>query len=353
MAEFTPKPVYPNQCVCPSGDQFIDWVRQEVNSFGGGSTYLDLDLFGVAEDILSGSAPERNIVAFNAVISWRAKKQEEIMALANELVEREIIPQSAVHSPIQLLPISQEAYQNRMLLVKLVPELLERFEIPETKDELQIKFNAPLYWFAIVLSRARREAPFSCELKKVIGALVDLGIAKVPDAWEKDEWISKMTADTELKEESLYLGEDEITERLTKLKPYFGWRLPPYNVCEATENTNTEADTEAVVVVTKDLDGGEEPADLAVGFADIGDVPGGAGGGTGGGTERGMGGGTGARGMLRDIALVITLSVLYIMLSGAEMPLAFRQGVERMAGRARYWTDSIGEEILTLASSSE
>ncbi|CAZ85984.1 unnamed protein product [Tuber melanosporum] len=353
MTEFTPKQVYPNQCVCPTGDQFIDWVRQEVNSFGGGSTYLDLDLFGVAEDILSGSAVERNIVAFNAVISWRVKVQEEIMALANELVEREIIPESAVHSPIQLLPISQEAYQNRMTLVKLVPELLERFEIPESKDELQIKFNAPLYWFAIVLSRARREAPFKCELKKVMGALVDLGIAKVPEGWEKDEWISKMTVDTELKEETLYLGEDEITKRLTKLKPYLGWRLPPYNVFKAAENTKAEADSEAVVVVTKDLDGGEEPADLAVGFADIEDVSEGAGGGAGEGAGEGAGGGTGTRGILRDIVLVITLSVLYIMLSGVEMPLAFRQGIERMAGRVRYWTDSIGEEILMLASSPE
>ena len=93
MAEFTPKPVYTNLCVCPSDEKFKDWIRQEVTSFGGGSTYMDLDLFNLAEDILEGTAVESNIVAFNAVIAWRAKKQDENMALVNQLVELEIIPE--------------------------------------------------------------------------------------------------------------------------------------------------------------------------------------------------------------------------------------------------------------------
>ncbi|PWW78186.1 hypothetical protein C7212DRAFT_281114 [Tuber magnatum] len=346
MREFTPKEVYPHQCVCPTGDEFVEWIRQEVHSFGGGSTYLDLDLFSVAKDILSGTAVERNVVALNAVIAWRAKKQNEIMDLVKQLVEREIIPESAAHSPIQLLPISKEAFENRQILTKLVPELLTRFEIPDTEDELQTKFNAPLYWFAIVLSRARRETPFMCELKKVVGVLVDLGIANVPSQWDKDEWISKMTADTELKGETLYLGEDEITKDLVKLKPFFGWRLPPYDVCEVPKDPEREpepeAEAEAVVVVTKDLDGGEElEGSAVVGFAHVEDGKGG-----------GEGGGARKRGMLRDIGLIIALIVLYVLFSGVGTRLAPWQGIERITRRVRYWTSPIEEEILTLAPSS-
>jgi len=303
---------------------------------------MDLDIFNLAEDILSGTAVESNIVAFNAVIAWRVEKQNEIMALVNQLVERDIIPESAAHSPIQLLPISKAAYQNRMTMIKLVPELLDRFEIPEAEDELQTKFNAPLYWFAIVLARARLEAPFKCELRKVMGALVDLGIAKVPTQWEKDEWVSKMTADTELEKETMYLGADEITKDLIKRKPYFGWRLPPYDVCEVTEEAEAEAEAkEAVVVVTRDLDSGEEHGDsTAVGFADI--------------EDRKRGGarvGAATRGVLRDIGLIVTLFALFIMVNG--MPLAFLVEIERMLGRVGYWTKSIGKETLTLTSSPE
>lgn len=306
---------------------------------------MDLDIFNLAEDILMGTAVESNVIAFNNVIAWRTKKQDEIMVLVKELVERDIIPESAAYSPIRLLPISKAAYQNRMTMIKLVPELLNRFEIPEGEDELQTKFNAPLYWFAIVLARARLEAPFKCELKKVVSALADLGIAKVPDSWEKDEWISKMTADTELQEETLYLGEDEITKDLIKRKPYFGWRLPPYDVCETTEAE------EAKVVVTRDPDGDEEHGDsgdsgdsTTVGFADIEDRKiGGKGGARVGG---------GIRGVLRDFGLLITLFVLFIMLNGAEMP-AFLGEIEGMLGRMGYWASSIREGELTLTSLPE
>ncbi|CUS10322.1 unnamed protein product [Tuber aestivum] len=349
MGEFTPKAIYPGQCVCPTGDEFIEWIRQEVHSFGGGSTYLDLDLFSVAKDILSGTAVERNIVALNAVISWRTRKQNEIMDLVKKLVEREIIPESVVNSPIQLLPISKAAFQNRLVVTKLVPELLTMFEIPDTEDELQTKFNAPLYWFAIVLSRARHEMPFMCDLKKVVSALGDLGIAKVPTQWEKDEWISKITADTELEAETLYLGEDEVTKDLVKLKPFFGWRLPPYDVCEVTKNTGPEA--EAVVVLTEDLDGGDELGDLAVvGFPRLED--GKERGGEGGGEGRTQGGVI-TRGALRDIGLVISLIMLCILLGGVEMPMTPWQGIGGMVGRVRHWTNSVGGEILMLASTPE
>ncbi|PUU80687.1 hypothetical protein B9Z19DRAFT_1078748 [Tuber borchii] len=342
MAEFTPKPVYTNLCVCPSDEKFKDWVRQEVRSFGGGSTYMDLDLFNLAEDILAGTAVESNIIAFNAVIAWREKKQDEIKALVDQLVELEIIPESAAHSPIQLLPISKAAYQNRVTMIKLVPELLDKFEIPETEDELQTKFNAPLYWFAIVLAKARHETPFKCDLKKVMGALVDLEIAKVPSQWGKDEWISKMTRDTELQGETLYLGADEITKDLIKRKPYFGWRLPPYDVYEATEEAEPK---EAAVVTTRDLDGGDELGELATaGFGDIEDRKIGG--------QRGAREGAGARGVLRDIGLVIVLFVLFIMVGGVEMPSDFLGGIERVLGRVGYRASSIGE-ILTLTSSPE
>jgi len=340
MTEFSPRAVYPDLSVCPADEKFKDWVRQEVSSFGGGSTYMDLDIFNLAEDILEGTAIESNIVAFNSVIAWRTKKQDEIMALVNQLVELDIIPESAAHSPIQLLPISKAAYHNRVTMIKLVPELLDRFEIPEAQDELQTKFNAPLYWFAIVLARSRLEAPFKCELKKVMSALVDLGIAKVPKPWEKDEWISKMTADTELQDETLYLGADEITKDMIKRKPYFGWRLPPYDVCEVTEGTEDEA-KEAAVVVTRDLDDDEEHEDsTTVGFADIGD------------RKRG-GTRAGVRGTLRDIGLVITMLAFFIMLNGAEGPFALLGGIERVLRRVGYWTSSIGKEKLTLTSSQD
>lgn len=306
---------------------------------------MDLDIFNLAEDILEGTAIESNIVAFNAVIAWRTKKQDEIMALVNHLVELEIIPESAAHSPIQLLPISKAAYQNRVTMIKLVPELLDKFEIPEAEDELQTKFNAPLYWFAIVLAKARHEAPFKCDLKKVMGALVDLGIAKVPSQWGKDEWISKMTRDTELQEETLYLGADDITKDLIKRKPYFGWRLPPYDVCEVTEEAEAEP-KEAVVIVTRNLDGGEELGEsTTAGFVDIEDRKRGG--------ERGAREGAGARGALRDIGLVIALFVIFIMVNGGEMPLAFLGEIERVLGRVGYQASSIGQEILTLTSSPE
>lgn len=307
---------------------------------------MDLDLFNLAEDILAGTAIESNIVAFNAVIAWRAKKQDEIKALVDQLVELEIIPESAAHSPVQLLPISKAAYQNRVTMIKLVPELLDMFEIPEAEDELQTKFNAPLYWFAIVLAKARHEAPFKCNLKKVMGALVDLGIAKVQNQWGKDEWISKMTRDTELQEETLYLGEDEITKDLIKRKPYFGWRLPPYDVYEATEEAEAEP-KEAVVVVTRNLDGGEELGESAMaGFSDIEDRKSGG--------ERGAQEGAGTRGALRDFGLIIALLMLFvIMFSGVETPLAFLGEIERVLGRVGYQASSIRQEILTLTSSSE
>ncbi|RPA93790.1 hypothetical protein L873DRAFT_1703572 [Choiromyces venosus 120613-1] len=348
MEEFTPKPVYPTQCLCPTEEKFVEWVRQEIDSFGGGSTYLDFDIFNIAEDIISGLALEGNIVAFNAVIAWRAKKQEEIIKLVRELVDRDIIPESVAHSPIQLLPISKEAFENRMILIKFVPELLDMFEIPDTKDELQTKFNAPLYWFAIVLARARHEAPFKCELKKVLSALVDMGIAKVPDQWGKEEWISKMTVGTELEGETLYIGMDEVTKYLPKKKPYFGWRLPPYGGSEVSEKpkAETEAGAEAELVVTECSDVAEEFGDLAGEFASY----------EGGKNEevsvrRGEGG-AGLRALLRDI-LFITLIVLCLILSRTKKPLPLLHEVEAMVCRARDWTKFFGEEILMLTSRSE
>lgn len=203
-------------------------MEKELRSFSYGSAYYDADLVKVAEAVVKGAATNEDVQALRDTVTWRRNKQSEIHALADKLVKKNIVPHSVFSLPIQLLPISTVSYKNRKLLIELVPEL-SAYIVPPEGDNLQFMYFAPLYWLAILLARARETSPNTCSLERVVMALVDLGVAKVPEGKTKEGYVSSLTRGRELEAETLFLGMDDITQPLCRAKPFFGWSLAPYD----------------------------------------------------------------------------------------------------------------------------
>ena len=205
------------------------WVEKELRCLTFGSASLDRGIVKVAKDIVGGTASEENVLALERTISWRRQKQTEICALAYSLAIQNIVPASVFVSPILLPPVSVASYKNRMLLIELVPELSVFTVPPEGGDNLRTVVPAPLYWLATLLTRAREARPETCSLERAVAALVDLGVAKVPEGKTKEGHVRELTCNRELEAGTLFLGMDDIARELCRSKPFFGWTLAPYD----------------------------------------------------------------------------------------------------------------------------